>query len=96
MYTLNTCVFVCISDYVSGGKYVYVRAHVYVHDYFKCTLCYAALTLAVFCQSPATYEALKGFGLLQLPSHSTLQAYTETFMDGPSKLVTQCCYCSFM
>ena len=40
------------------------------------------VALAVFVRSPAAYEALKGFGLLQL-SRATLQAYTGAFLDSP-------------
>ena len=47
---------------------------------FIIILCVA---LAVFVRSPAAYEALKGFGLLQLPSRATLQAYTGAFLDSP-------------
>ena len=39
------------------------------------------MALAVFVRSPAACEALKGFGLMQLPSRSTLQAYTGAFLD---------------
>ena len=39
------------------------------------------MALAVFVRSPAAYEALKGFGLMQLPSRSTLLAYTGAFLD---------------
>lgn len=39
------------------------------------------LALAVYCRSPAAYEALKSLGVLQLPSRSTLQAYTGAFLD---------------
>lgn len=39
------------------------------------------LALAVYCRSPAAYDALKSFGLLQLPSRSTLQAYTGAFLE---------------
>ena len=42
--------------------------------------------LAVYVRSPAAYEALKGFNLLQLPSRSTLQAYTGAFIDDPGKI----------
>jgi len=35
--------------------------------------------LAVFVRSPAAYEALKDFNIIQLPSRATLQAYTGTF-----------------
>ena len=37
------------------------------------------LALAVFIRSPAAYEALKSFDILQLPSRATLQAYTGAF-----------------
>lgn len=36
--------------------------------------------LAVFVRSPAAYEALKSFNILQLPSRATLQAYTGAFL----------------
>ena len=36
--------------------------------------------LAVFVRSPTAYEALKSFGILQLPARSTLQAYTGCFL----------------
>ncbi len=39
--------------------------------------------LAVFVRSPAAYEALKSFNILQLPSRSTLQAYTGAFLHEP-------------
>ena len=34
----------------------------------------------MFSRSPAAYEALKSFRLLQLPFRSTLQAYTGAFL----------------
>jgi len=34
----------------------------------------------VFVRSPAAYEALKSFDILQLPSPSTLQSYTGAFL----------------
>ena len=34
----------------------------------------------MFVRSPAAYEALKSFGILQLPSQSTLQSYTGAFL----------------
>ena len=34
----------------------------------------------MFVRSPAAYEALKSFGVLQLPARSTLQAYTGCFL----------------
>ncbi len=44
---------------------------------------FTIIALAVFVRSPAAYEALKGFKLLQLPSRATLQAYTAAFIDDP-------------
>jgi len=41
------------------------------------------LALAVYTRSPAAYEALKGFEVIQLPSKSTLQSYTGAFMHDP-------------
>lgn len=41
------------------------------------------LALAVFIRSPAAYEALKSFKLLQLPSRQSLQHYTRAHLDGP-------------
>ena len=46
-------------------------------------MCYFCLALAVYSRSPAAYEALKSFKLLQLPSKSTLQAYTGAFLHEP-------------
>ena len=47
--------------------------------------CWSAVTirlaLVVYCRSPAAYDALKSFELLQLPSRSTLQAYTGAFLE---------------
>ena len=37
----------------------------------------------MYSRSPAAYEALKSFGILQLPSRSTLQAYTGAFLHEP-------------
>ena len=48
---------------------------------------FLCVALAVFVRSPAAYEALKGFGLLQLPSRATLQAYTGAFLDSPGMSV---------
>ena len=39
-----------------------------------------SIALAVFVRSPAAYEALKSFKILQLPSRSTLQSYTGAFL----------------
>ena len=43
--------------------------------------CFVALV--VYTRSPAAYEVLKGFGIIQLPSKSTLQSYTGAFMHNP-------------
>ena len=41
------------------------------------------IALAVYIRSPAAYEALKSFNILQLPCRSTLQAYTGVFLHEP-------------
>ena len=41
------------------------------------------VALAIFTRSPAAYEALKGFYVLQLPSRSLLQSYTGAFLHKP-------------
>ena len=46
-------------------------------------MCFNCTALAVYSRSRAAYEALKSFKLLQLPSKSTLQAYTGAFMHEP-------------
>ena len=47
----------------------------------KCFIVFLSiLALAVFVRSPSAYEALKSFDVLQLPSRSTLQAYTGAFL----------------
>ena len=40
------------------------------------------LALAVFTRSPAAYDALKGFKLLQLPSVRTLKHYIDANLEG--------------
>ena len=37
----------------------------------------------MYVRSPAAYEALKSFNILQLPSRATLQAYTGAFLHEP-------------
>ena len=49
--------------------------------YALCVFCFVAL--AIFTRSPAAYEALKNFDILQLPSRSLLQSYTGTFLHDP-------------
>ena len=41
------------------------------------------LALAVYTRSSAAYEALKSFEIIQLPSRSTLQSYTGSFLHEP-------------
>ncbi|XP_065177045.1 uncharacterized protein LOC135806751 [Sycon ciliatum] len=41
------------------------------------------LALAVFTRSPAAYEALKSFGILQLPSVRSLKHFTGAHLDNP-------------
>ena len=49
------------------------------------------LALAVYFHSPAAYGALKSFGLLQLPSRSTLQAFTDAFLEDCGKFLYALC-----
>ena len=42
-------------------------------------LVYIFIALAVYCRSPSAYDALKLFGIVQLPSKS-LQLFTENFL----------------
>lgn len=51
------------------GKYMYYMQLEF--EYFA-----TLKALAVFSHSPAAYEALKSFNILQLPSRATLQSYT--------------------
>ena len=37
----------------------------------------------MYTRSPAAYKALQSFGILKLPSKSTMQAYTGAFMHSP-------------
>ena len=46
-------------------------------------LLFGFLALAVYVRSPAAYEALKSFGVLQLPCRATLQSYTGAFLHEP-------------
>lgn len=49
-----------------------------------CEIClFHFLALAVYARSPAAYDALKSFKILQLPSKSTLQSYTGAFLHQP-------------
>uniref|UniRef100_A0A1X7TCY2 Uncharacterized protein n=1 Tax=Amphimedon queenslandica TaxID=400682 RepID=A0A1X7TCY2_AMPQE len=41
------------------------------------------IALAIYARSPAAYDALKSFNVLQLPSRSTLQSYTGAFLHQP-------------
>ena len=50
-----------------------------LHSYLVIFMLSFFLALAVFIRSPAAYEALKSFDILQLPSRATLQAYTGAF-----------------
>ena len=45
--------------------------------------CFFNLALAVYARSPAAYDALKSFKILQLPAKSTLQSYTGAFLHDP-------------
>ena len=58
---------------------VYILLYHYQLLFYKCT------ALAVYVRSPAAYEALKSFNLLQLPSKATLQAHNGTFLDEPGR-----------
>jgi len=42
-----------------------------------------SIVLVVYAHSPAAYRALESFGILKLPSKSTMQAYTGAFMHEP-------------
>ena len=41
-----------------------------------------SVALAVFTRSPAAYDALKSFKLLQLPSRRTLKDYIDAYLEG--------------
>jgi len=41
------------------------------------------LVLAVYVWSPAAYKVLESFGILKLPSKSTMQSFTGAFMHEP-------------
>lgn len=44
------------------------------------------MALAVYCRSPAAYEALSSFNILQLPSTASLKTYRSVFhqKEGPN------------
>ena len=65
-----------------GKLYFYLY---YTRTFLACALFISAL--AVFVRSPAAYEALKSFNILQLPSRATLQAYTGAFLDSPGMFI---------
>ena len=39
--------------------------------------------LAIYSRSPTAYEALHGFGILQLPGESTLKTFTSCNLEAP-------------
>ena len=49
----------------------------------------------MFIRSPAAYEALKSYNVLQLPSRSLLQSYTGTFLHEPGGIFPQYCPSAF-
>lgn len=49
----------------------------------NCNFILYFVALAVYVRSPAAYKALQSFGILNLPSKSTMQAYTGAFMHDP-------------
>ena len=48
--------------------------------FFKLAQLLSLLALAIYSRSPAAYDALKSFNILNLPSRSTMQAYTSCFL----------------
>lgn len=54
------------------------NGYVYL-QFISISLC-NIIALAVYIRSPAAYEALKSFGVLQLPCRATLQSYTGAFL----------------
>ena len=48
---------------------------------YLCVL--APIALAVYSRSPAAYEALQSFSILQLPSATTLKSYTKSNKEAP-------------
>jgi len=49
---------------------------------------YLLIALAISARSPAAYEALKSFEILQLPSRSPLQSYTSAFLHEPGTTIS--------
>ena len=47
----------------------------------KLNYVYTCIALAVFTRSPAAYDALKSFKLLQLPSRRTLKQYIDANLE---------------
>ena len=41
------------------------------------------VALAIYIRSPAAYQVLQSFGILKLPSKSTLQSYSGAFIHEP-------------
>lgn len=48
---------------------------------FDTSPCYVYVALAVFTRSPAAYDALKSFKLLQVPSRRTLKEYIDANLE---------------
>ena len=47
------------------------------------------IALAVYARSPAAYNSLRSFRLLQLPSISVLQQYKSTYMEKTGEIETR-------
>ena len=68
--------------------YVYMYIHIQSYCCCNCVLCALLMTvyfilsaLAVYSCSPAAYEALKSFKLVQLPSVRTLKYYVDANLE---------------
>ena len=61
------------------GAYIYVFYYSCVHVYTPYT------ALAVYSRSPAAFEALRDFNILQLPGASTLKSYMRSNKEAPGE-----------
>ena len=80
-----------ISNYIVRGRrsnrwsLITIRMGM-LHVFVCVVIIYLSLALAVYTRSPAAFEALRSFNLLQLPGISTLKAYTSSQVEKPGEV----------
>ena len=84
-YVTSTCTInsIAVCDiHVTCTYIIYVHVHVRASSVLQMIICLILLALAVYSRSPAAYEALKSFKLVQLPSVRTLKYHVDANLEG--------------